>query len=260
MSKAARERSARERLAEERKRQAARDKQRKLLAIVISAVVAVAAVVVVTVIVMDRQSKSNQKASAYTGPQAPTSRQADGSIVMAKAGVTAPTLEVFEDFQCPVCKQFEDSTGKTVKQLASEGKVKVVYRPFHLFGQQPDPVKRNSFASANAALCVPADKWLSYHDTLYKYQPEEGSKGFANKELVNWGKDIGITDAGFDKCVNDQQKKDQVNSMTSYALDTKKVTGTPTLFLNDQKLDTKDYDSGDAITKAIEAAGKKTTK
>jgi protein-disulfide isomerase len=260
MSKAARERSARERLAEERKRQAARDKQRKLLAIVIGAVVAVAAVVVVTVIVMDRQGKSNQKATAYTGPQAPLSRQADGSIVMAKAGVTAPTLDVFEDFQCPACKAFEDSTGKNVKQLAAEGKVKVVYRPFHLFGQQPDPVKRNSLASAAAALCVPADKWLSYHDALYKYQPEEGTKGFANKELVNWGKDVGVTDSGFDKCVTDQQKKDQVTSMTSYALETKKVNSTPTLFLNDRKLDSKEYDSGDAIAKAIAEAGKKTTK
>jgi protein-disulfide isomerase len=237
MSKAARERTARERLAAERKRQAARAKQRRLLAVVLGAVVAVALVVVVTVIVLDQRGKRDQTAAPYTGPQAPLSRQADGSIVMAKAGVTGPTLEIFEDFQCPACKQFEESTGKTVKQLASEGKVKVVYYPFHLFGEQREPIKGNSMRSAAAALCVPADKWLSYHDALFKFQPQEGSDGFATKDLVAWGKDVGVTDAGFEKCITDQQKKPQVESMTKYALETRKVNSTPTVFLNNRKLE-----------------------
>ncbi|MFB4316212.1 DsbA family protein [Actinomadura sp. 21ATH] len=256
MSKAARERSARERLAAERKRQAARAKQRRLLGIVIGAVVAVALVVVVTVIVLDQRGKRDQKAVAYTGPQAPLSREADGSIVMAKQGVTAPVLEVFEDFQCPACKSMEEATGKTIKELAAEGKVKVVYRPFHLFGEQRDPIKSNSFRSAAAALCVPADKWLSYHDALFKFQPREGSAGFANEDLVAWGKDVGVTDPNFEKCVTDQQKKAQVDSMTKYALEERKVTGTPSVFLDGRKLENEVGDP-DALRKAVTDAAKK---
>ncbi|WP_067487706.1 DsbA family protein [Actinomadura hibisca] len=237
MSKAARERTARERLAVERQKQAARQKQQRLLAIILGGVVAVAAIVAVTVVVLDQKGKRDQTASAYTGPQAPLTREADGSIVMAKPGVTKPVLEVFEDFQCPACQQFEEAGGKDVKQLAAEGKVKVVYRPFHLFGQQPDPIKSNSFRSAAAALCVPADKWLSYHDALFKFQPREGSEGFAPKDLVAWGKDVGVTDAGFDACVTDQQKKAQVESMTTYALQERKIDSTPTVFLDGKKLD-----------------------
>jgi protein-disulfide isomerase len=256
MSKAARERSARERLAAERKRQDARAKQRRLLGIVVGAVVAVALVVVVTVIVLDQRGKRDQQAAAYTGPQAPVTRAADGSIEMAKAGVTAPLLEVFEDFQCPACKQFEEATGKTIKELAAEGKVKVVYRPFHLFGEQRDPIKTNSLRSAAAALCVPADKWLSYHDALFKFQPAEGSEGFAPKDLVAWGKDVGVTDPNFDKCVEDQQKKPQVDAMTKYALDTRKVTGTPSVFLDGRKLENEIGDP-DSLRKAVADAGKK---
>ncbi|MEW2356643.1 thioredoxin domain-containing protein [Spirillospora sp. NPDC029432] len=256
MSKAARERSARERLAAERKRQAARAKQRRLLGIVIGAVVAVALVVVVTVIVLDQRGKRDQKAVAYTGPQAPVSREADGSIVMAKQGVTAPVLEVFEDFQCPACKSMEEATGKTIKELAAEGKVKVVYRPFHLFGEQRDPIKSNSFRSAAAALCVPADKWLSYHDALFKFQPREGSEGFANEDLVAWGKDVGVTDPNFEKCVTEQQKKAQVDSMTKYALEERKVTGTPSVFLDGRKLENEVGDP-DALRKAVTDAAKK---
>lgn len=255
MSKAARERSARERLAAERKRQEARAKQRRLLGIVLGSVVAVAVVVAVTVIVVNEMGKRDQQASAYTGPQAPLSRESDGSIVMAKQGVTAPVLEVFEDFQCPACKSFEESAGKTIKELASEGKVKVVYRPFHLFGQQRDPIKGNSFRSAAAALCVPADKWLSYHDALFEFQPTEGSTGFATEDLVAWGRDVGVTDPGFEKCVTEQEKKAQVESMTKYALETRKVTGTPSVFLDGRKLEAEIQDPG-TLRKAVTDAKK----
>ena len=253
MSKAARERSARERLAAERKRQAARDKQRRLLAIVLGSVVAVAVIVVGTVLVVDQKSK-NGRAEVHQGALAPLSRQDDGSIVMAKAGVTKPELEIFEDFQCPICKQFEEATGETVQKLALEGKVKVVYRPFHLFGQQPDPVKTNSLRSAEAALCVPADKWISYHDALFKFQPAEGAKGFSPDDLVKWGKDIGITDANFEKCVRDEQKKPEVDAMTNYALQQRGVDGTPTVFLNGQKLDQAQFMNPAGLRASVDAA------
>jgi protein-disulfide isomerase len=253
MSKAARERSARERLAEQRKRERARQRQRRLLAVVLGAVVALAAVVAAVIIIVDQQGKRDQTVTAYTGPQAPLTRQADGSIVMAKAGVTKPVLEIFEDFQCPACKQFEESTGKTVKELAAEGKVKVVYYPFHLFSQQSDPIKSNSLRSAAAALCVPAAQWLSYHDALFKFQPEEGSEGFATKDLVAWGKDVGVTDPNFEKCVTDQQKKSQVDTMTKYTVDTRKVNTTPTAFLDGRKLEN-EIRSPDALRQAVGAA------
>ncbi|WP_396447861.1 DsbA family protein [Actinomadura sp.] len=254
MSKAARERSARERLAAERKRQAAREKQRRLLAIVLGSVVAVAVIVVATVLVIDQKNK-NGRAEPHKGALAPLSRQDDGSIVMAKAGVTKPELEIFEDFQCPICKQFEASTGETVEKLALEGKVKVVYRPFHLFGQQKDPIRINSLRSAEAALCVPADKWISYHDALFKFQPAEGEKGFSPDDLVKWGKDVGVTDPNFEKCVRDEQKKSQVDAMTKYALQDRGVDGTPTVFLNGQKLDSGQFMNPAGLRAAIEAAG-----
>lgn len=259
MSKAARERSARDRLATERKRQAARQRQRRLLAIVIGSVVAVAVIVVATVLIIDQRDK-HSRAEAHQGALAPLTRDADGSIVMAKAGVTKPVLEIFEDFQCPICKQFEERGGKTVLQLAVEGKAKVVYRPFHLFGKQKDPVKTNSLRSAEAALCVPADKWISYHDALFKFQPAEGTKGFAPKDLVKWGHDVGVTDPNFDKCVTEEQKKAQVDTMTKYALETRKVEGTPTVFLDGKALDLQtqvmDPKSLEAAVTAAGATGK----
>ena len=43
----------------------------------------------------------------------------------AKAG--APTLDIYEDFQCPACGQVEQALGSTIKKMADAGEVKVIY-------------------------------------------------------------------------------------------------------------------------------------
>jgi protein-disulfide isomerase len=232
MSKAARQRSARERLAEERKRQAQKQQRARRLMISLSGLVIVALAVVITVYFVNKKDPN-----AYTGALAPMTRQSDGAILAAKPGAKAPKLELFEDFQCPICHEFENSSGSTIKRLAAEGKVNVLYYPFWLFKQQTDPIRGNSQRAANAALCAPADKWIPYHDAIYKHQPAEGSKGFSNKDLIGWAKDLGFDTPQFEQCVNGNQKQSQIDSMTNYAEQTRKVTGTPTVFLNGQALD-----------------------
>ncbi|GLY82634.1 DsbA family protein [Actinoallomurus iriomotensis] len=232
MSKAARQRSARERLAEERKKQAQKQQRMRRLMITLSGLVVVALAVVITVYFVNKKD-----AGSYTGALAPTTRQADGAILASKPGAKAPKLELFEDFQCPICHEFEKSSGATIKRLAAEGKVNVLYYPFWLFKQQAEPIKGNSQRAANAALCAPADKWIQYHDAIYKHQPAEGSNGFSNKDLIGWAKDLGFDTPQFEQCVNGGQKQSQIDSMTNYAEQTRQVTGTPTVFLNGQSVD-----------------------
>lgn len=240
MSKAARQRSARERLAEERKRQAAREQRTRAITIIVAAVVVVVAVVGIGVYFANKKqaaAKRTQIASAYTGQLAPVSRQSDGSILMSQANVTAPKMEIFEDFQCPICDEFEKASASTIKKLAAEGKVRVVYYPFWLFEQQPEPTSGNSLRAANAALCAPTNKWMSYHDTIYKFQGKEDSPGFSNSLLVGWAKDLGFDTPAFEKCVTSQAMKSKVKAMTDYAEKQRNVQGTPTVYLNGKSLD-----------------------
>jgi protein-disulfide isomerase len=232
MSKAARQRSARERLAEERRHQAQKQQRVRKLMISLSGLVVVALAVVLTVYFVTKKDPN-----AYTGALAPASRQSDGAVLMAKPGAKAPKLELFEDFQCPICHEFEKSSGNTIKRLAAEGKVNVLYYPFWLFKQQPDPVRGNSQRAAGAALCAPADKWVQYHDLIYKNQPAEGSNGFSNKDLIGWAKSLGFGNPAFEQCVNGSQKQGQLDQMTNYAEQTRKVTGTPTVYLDGKPLD-----------------------
>jgi protein-disulfide isomerase len=40
-----------------------------------------------------------------------------------------PKLQIWEDFQCPACGQFEKSSGAALKALIDAGQVRVEYRP-----------------------------------------------------------------------------------------------------------------------------------
>lgn len=248
MSKAARQRSARERLAEERKRQAEKQKKMRALLVSVGALVLIGIVVVAVVLVQSDKDDSKSADVAL----APISRQADGSVVMAKAGVEAPVLDVYEDFQCPGCKAFESATSKTVKQLASEGKVKVVYRPFSLFRESQEPTKGNSARALNASFCAPADKWMAYHDILYKKQGPENSKGFENKELISWAGDAGISGGGFDKCVNGTEKTAMMDQANAAAVKAG-VKSTPWVLLNGKQLDQNATFTPDGLRKAVES-------
>lgn len=159
----------------------------------------------------------------------PATRQTDGSVAVARPGVTTPVLDIYEDFQCPVCRSFETTSGGTLSDLAAQGKVKLVYRPFRLFEQEPQ--RSNSGRAANAAACAPASDWTALHRLLFQSQPPEGTLGFNPLDLVSLGRQAGISDSGFASCVTLQQKATNVEQSTRAAL-AAGVTGTPTLKLN----------------------------
>src|SRR5262249_31406183 len=61
----------------------------------------------------------------------------------------------------------------------------------------------SSTAAANAALCAAdAGQFPSYHASLYDKQPREGGRGYTDDQLVQLGRDLGVTGAGFEPCVH----------------------------------------------------------
>lgn len=245
--------SARRRLADERTRDAARQRRQRLLVVVLGGVAAAAVVVVLVVVAVSRNGAGDEALDSYKGPLAPTAREQFGAVAMALPGVSAPVLELYEDFQCPACRELEKRFGGTIKQLAAEGKAKVVYRPFQLF--QQDPLMSNSRRAANAAACVPVAGWIAYHDRLFAEQPAEGDTGFANEDLIDWGAAQGVADPAFAACVNGSQKIDLVEKASAQA-GRAGVDATPYLALNGRKLDGDVLGSADELRNAVaKAAG-----
>jgi protein-disulfide isomerase len=231
--------SARERLHVERALQARRRRRFRIATVCAIALIAAA---VITSVALDHGGggtsvgvNAAQAGFGYSGPYAPVTLNADNSVTMAQPGVTQPVLDVYEDFQCPVCRTFEQGSGAAIQRLADEGKVKVVYYPFTVFDSQPQ--RANSIRAWAAAKCVPADTWARYHNSLYASQPAQTTAdGFGVSLLVRLGRNAGITNPGFAQCVESQQYAIQDLPLSDQIVNSG-VSSMLTLKLNGQFLD-----------------------
>lgn len=91
---------------------------------------------------------------------------------------TAPaTLAVWFDYQCPFCKQFEQTiTPQLIENYVKTGKLKIVFKDFQFLGE--DSVTASLFAHA-----VWESYPESYHDWLTAVmdaQDDEGDQGFGD--------------------------------------------------------------------------------
>ena len=161
--------------------------------VVATVVVVVAIVAVVAGVIWMETSKKNDITGG--GNAVPAGVAALGAGYPAYQDVTlapgAPTLDVYEDFQCPACKSFEDQLGSTVEGLASEGKVKLVY---HVKNFLDDNLRNDSSTKAgNAAFCAAdAGKFQEFHDQVYANQPAQEGTGFPDAQLRSFAEAAGI--------------------------------------------------------------------
>ncbi|SEL27698.1 DsbA family protein [Nonomuraea pusilla] len=248
MSKGDRAKSAREKIKEQQAAERARAKRKRLVTYSTAGVVAVAAVGLGA-----WYAASSSKSEQAGAELAPVTVQSDGSVVMAKEGVTKPVVDIYEDFQCPACKEFERVSGQTLKNLAAEGKAKVVFHPITIFSMEP--TKGNSVRAGNAARCVADGKqWIAFHDLLYKNQPSETAEGFKPDELVSWGKDAGVTAPDFEQCVKSEKHAQAQLSYSQKIGNEQKLEHTPTVKLNGKEIENNTIflpqQLRDAVTKA----------
>lgn len=192
-------------------------------------------------------------AKAQQGPtRASLARQSDGSLVLAVPGVTQPVLDLYEDFDCPVCNELHGKVNTTLVRLAGEGRVKVVFHPVTIFSDEP--MRSNSIRAAAAARCAPVESWLAYRDELYAIQPAPHgtASGFTVEELVAAGVRVGVKSPGFDRCVTSQERADSHLKDTA----TIRIEGTPTVRLNNMDLGDLAW-SPATLEKAIDSVGGK---
>jgi protein-disulfide isomerase len=227
--------AARERIRLERERAARRRQRNRVLIVVGSALGAIVIAVIAIVVIQPGHSTGTSTAAVhdayYNGPFAPVTKNPDHSVTNAQPGVKTPVLDVYEDFQCPVCDEFEKANGATVQKLAREGKVRVVYHPFTIFlGEQP--AQDNSVRAWAAAQCVPAGSWMRYHNLLYSNQPYERARnGFPVSLLLAMGRKIGLTSASFTHCVSAQTFAPQAVPFSQQVIKGG-IDSTPTVKLN----------------------------
>ena len=216
-----------------------------------------AAMLVILISVIGIGVQSNR--AKITGATTATNASATNGVQLGKAG-SKVTIDVYEDFQCPICREFQDSAGADIDALISSNSALV---RFHMvsFLDASSSGNRYSSRAANAAFCASDNSvgdFLKYHDYLYstvngqQIQPAEGGKGRSNAELENYAKAIGITGDAlttFTSCVTNETHKGLVQATTEN-WSARGYNGTPTLVVNGKSIDA----TKQALDAAVRAA------
>jgi protein-disulfide isomerase len=225
------------------------DDRKKVVIGVVAVVVLAAAVIGGVVLSKDSGGEPTlTPVAGKTATTAPSTR--DGGVVEVGEEDAKITVDVYEDFLCPFCGEFERRYGDQIKEQLDAGTVRVRYHVLPMLNSYSSP-EGYSTDSANAALCA-ADqgKFPAYHESLYAQQPEEGEAGYTKQELIKLGTDLGITGDAFTSCVNGdenvaaaQKELEETKTRPYLQIDRngqKGFRGTPTIAVGEQVLDVND--------------------
>jgi protein-disulfide isomerase len=159
------------------------------------AVVVVAAVVIGGIV----WNSNRDKGTADTNVLSTTA-------VFTTGSASAPTtIDMFEDFQCPACRNLEASSGDALTDAVNSGRLQIRYHMLNFLDKRSGSGDYSS-RTAGAMKCVAAtedqDVQLAYHSLLFQQQPDEGDVDHDNQALAAFAKDVGASDAT-QQCIAD---------------------------------------------------------
>jgi hypothetical protein len=129
--------------------------------------------------------KSAVMEPSNTGP-VPSGHTPDGGVVIGSENARR-RMVVFEDPQCPYCRQFEDVSGDVLRREVAAGAVAVEYRMRCFLGVE-------SVRADNAlALAAELGRFDELRRELFAAQPPEGTGGFTESDLIELGRRAGLT-------------------------------------------------------------------
>jgi protein-disulfide isomerase len=206
---------------------------------VVATVIAVLAIAAVVggVIFADQQRKSDLSAG---GTALPKNAAAMGAGILANPGAPAdaPTVDLYEDFQCPACAQMEAKLGPKLTEMAQANQIRLVV---HMMSFLDDNLRNDSSnRAANAAASADDQgRFLEFHNATFAGQPANEGDGYTDAQLKGFAEAAGITGAALDTWEQSYRARAHNQYVESVQTQSGKdgVTGTPTLKLNGEQLD-----------------------
>jgi protein-disulfide isomerase len=248
--------STREKAAEIRAEAARQEARRR--SILIAVVVAVVLVVAVGVTVVVRQAQHDKAVAAAHAPSG-TPANVGGNFAIptgpatTSAGKPRVVVEMYEDFQCPICEEFEATDAATLKSWQQAGIVQLVYHPVAFLDRASTTNYSTRALQAAASVQDSAPgSFQAFHDLLYANQPAEGSAGLPDSTLEDLAAQAGANRATVASDLSSQRFK----GWTVQATDafSQKYTGTPTVLVDGRQQQSLDPASLRAAVAAAAAA------
>jgi protein-disulfide isomerase len=159
----------------------------------------------------------------------PSGHTPEGGVLIGIEGARR-RLVVFEDLQCPYCREFEEVSGDLLRREVAAGSVAIEYRIRSFLG--PESVR-----AANAlAAAAEAGHFDQLRRDLFAHQPAENSGGFTAEDLLEAGSRAGLTGHDYTTAVR-QSRYEQWVLQCERVFRGQDPTGTPAAILDGALLD-----------------------
>jgi protein-disulfide isomerase len=140
------------------------------------------------------------------------------------------TLVEFSDFQCPACGIYYPIVTQVAKDFKDS--MTFVYRNFPLTELHP-----NAQVAAQAAEAAGMQgKYWEMHDLLFTKQKDWSASGTAKDIFTQYAESLGLNVDQFKKDIDSDAVKNKIAGDVNDG-NTLGITGTPTFFLNNQKIE-----------------------
>ena len=217
-------------------RRAASRAGRSPLLLITAIVGGVGVVVLAGLILLQGGSGATDATSALVSPLAPTPvTLADGrSVGKADAPVT---LEVWTDFQCPICGQFAKTVEPALMaKYVTPGVLRIVHHDAAFQGAKSTSSYDESVEAGAGARCA-ADqgRYWPYQDWTFANQSGENEGAYAATRLTAIATAAGLDIGAWQACVATGAAQKAVRTETSQAV-AAGVSATPTMRLNGQEI------------------------
>jgi protein-disulfide isomerase len=163
-------------------------------------------------------------------------------------------IEVYEDFQCPACKEFTTVVEPQLSQSTYIANGQVYYEFMHFPFIDSGVLTKESHQAANASMCaMEQGRFWDYHDILFANQGAENSGAFTDKRLQAFAESLGLDMTAFNKCFKADTYSTEINADYQQGV-AAKVNSTPSVFLNGNEVSPGSIPTYDQLKSAIDAA------
>jgi hypothetical protein len=175
----------------------------------------------------------------------PPGHTPEGGVVVGSDGARR-RLVVFEDPQCPYCREFEAGSGDMLGREITAGAVAVEYRIRSFLGDE-------SVRAANAlAIAAGAGRFDELRREMFANQPPEHSGGYTTEDLVKLGSRVGLTSADYVAGVQEGRYESWVREIDG-VFDEEDPKGTPFALLDGRPIDSESLYNPDGLGALIRA-------
>lgn len=157
----------------------------------------------------------------------------DGSTI-GKAGAPV-TLDVYEDFQCPVCGTYSMTIEPIlVSQYVTPGNLRIVHHDLGILGR--GGADDESVLAARGAYCAnEQDRYWDYSHWIYNNQDGENAGGFRRERLTAIAEAAGVERVAFSTCLDDAATVAAVDKANAEA-GVLAINSTPTMYLGGKQI------------------------